>query len=187
MSTVAEPRITPEELLRMPDGDRYELVDGQLEERDMGAVAGWVGNQAAKQIVNFVDSHQLGWAFGDGVGYCIFSDDPTRVRKPDASFVGYGKLPGEELPEGFLRVVPDLVVEVVSPNDSYYAVELKVDEYLEAGVSMIWVINPVLRTVRIFRNNGPGPIDRHADDELTGDDILPGFTCRVADLFPAPK
>lgn len=184
MSTVADPPITPDELLRMPDGDRYELVDGQLEERDMGAVADWVGTGLAAKLRTFVDAKSLGWAFGDGVGYCIFADDPGRVRKPDASFIRTGKLPDEQLPAGFLTVVPDLVVEVVSPNDSYYAVESKVEEYLDASVRTIWVINPALRMVRVFRQDASGPVDRHAADILSGDDVLPGFSCRVADLFP---
>ena len=184
MSTVESPPITAEELLHMPDGDRYELVDGELQELDRGAISSWVGNQAAKRITVFVDDNHLGWVFGSDAGYCIY-EDPNQVRRPDASFVARSRL--EELPERYLRVAPDLVIEVVSPNDRYYEVERKVDEYLEAGVRMVWVINPELRTVRVFRKSESGPIDRHAGDELSGEDVLPGFTCRVAELFPAPS
>lgn len=184
MSTVESPPISAEELLRMPDGDRYELVDGELQELDMGAISSWVGTQAVTRICSYVEEHSLGWVFSSDAGYCIY-EDPNQVRRPDASYIARSRL--EELPEGYLRVAPDLVVKVVSPNDLYYEVERKVDEYLEAGVRMVWVINPELRTVRVFRKSESGPVDRHAGDELSGEDVLPGFTCRVADLFPAAK
>jgi Uma2 family endonuclease len=190
MSTVLEEPpaestlLTADELLLMPDGERYELVDGQLVERDMGALSGWVGNTVATELNLYARQHG-GWAFGDGVGYRCYADDPERVRKPDASFVRADRLPSP--PEGYNTIAPDLAVEVVSPNDIYYEVESKVDEYLAAGVRLVWVVNPVNKTVRVFQ---PGRIvcEFGPDDELTGGDVMPGFTCRVRSLFPSlPK
>ena len=174
------PPVTPDELLHMADGDRYELVDGELVEKVLGALSGWVGNRIGAELDQYA-RHHGGWAFGDGVGYRCYADDFDRVRKPDASFIRVDRMAMP--PEGFITVVPDLVVEVVSPSDVYYEVEAKVDEYLHAGVRLVWVINPPNMTVRIFQQRADvrqlGPAD-----ELTGGDVLPGFTCGVRSLFP---
>jgi Uma2 family endonuclease len=74
-------------------------------------------------------------------------------------------------------------VEVLSPNDIAYEVDAKVREYLAAGVRLVWVINPDGRTVTIHRPQGPGTV-LHEQDELAGETVLPGFRCRIADLFP---
>ena len=172
---------TADDLLRMAEGERYELVDGELVERGMGALSGWVGGEVFGRIREYARQHG-GWAFGDGVGYRCYTDDPERVHKPDASFVGADRLPSP--PEGYITIAPDLAVEVVSPNDIYYEVEAKVDEYLSAGVRLVWVVNPVNKSVRVFQ---PGRIvgEFGPDDELTGGDVMPGFTCRVRALFPS--
>jgi Uma2 family endonuclease len=107
------------------------------------------------------------------------------VRKPDVSFVRYGRFPDEQLPAGFARLAPDLTGEVVSPGDTYEEVDGKVEEYLRAGVRLVWVISPTNRTVRVYRLDGSSSSVR-ADGELDGEDVLPGFRCRVADLFPQP-
>ncbi len=182
MSTVAQPTITADELLRMPDGDRFELVDGELVEREMGSVASWVSGQTFFRL-NLLATNSGGWAFPDGTAYRCYDDDPERVRKPDASFIRAGRLPGDEIPEGYITVVPDLAVEVISPTDTYRDVEAKVAEYLDAGVPLVWLINPDNRSVRVFRAGQP-VVQLRADDELTGDDVLPGFRCPVAELFP---
>lgn len=171
---------TADDLLLMPDGERSELVDGELVERDMGALSGWVGNRVASELDQYSQQHG-GWAFGDGVGYRCYADDPERLRKPDASFVGADRLPSP--PEGYITIAPDLAVEVVSPNDIYYEVEAKVDEYLSVGVRLVWVVNPVNQSVRVFQ---PGRIVNEfgPDGELTGGDVMPGFTCLVGSLFP---
>ena len=174
------PHLTADELLERPDGELYELVDGELVEKDMGALSGWVGNYVATELNLYARQHG-GWAFGDGVGYRCYADDPDRVRKPDASFIRADRMAMP--PEGFITVVPDLVVEVVSPNDVYYEVQAKVDEYLNAGVRLVWVVNPPNKTVQVFQ---PGRIVHEFGpaDELPGGDVLPGFLCGVRSLFP---
>jgi Uma2 family endonuclease len=89
------------------------------------------------------------------------------------------------LPEGHIRLAPDLAGEVVSPNDLAYEIDEKVEEFLAAGTTLVWVINPATRTVRAHRADRPG-VTLRADDELTGEDVPPGFRCNVADLFPPP-
>jgi Uma2 family endonuclease len=106
------------------------------------------------------------------------------VRKPDVSLIFRDRLPAEQLEEGHLTLPPDLAVEVVSPNDSAYEVEEKVQEYLEVGVRLVWVVYPPTRTIHIHRADRTTAVIR-SDDELTGEDLLPGFRCRVGDLFAA--
>lgn len=183
MSTVEQKSYTPEDLLEMPDGDRYELVRGQLVEKDMTARAGWVSGQVLRLMGNFVDANQLGWGFSDGTGVQCFSVDPSMVRRPDGCYVARGRFPDEIIPEGHIRIPPDLAVEVVSPNDASYDVERKVGEYLDAGVRQVWVINPNNHTVKVYRSEGDvWQLDE--DAELSGGDVLPGFRCAVHTLFP---
>jgi Uma2 family endonuclease len=164
MSTAELTTYTADDLLHKPDGDRFELVDGQLVEIDMGARSGWVGGKVYRRLDEYADHTKSGWAFPSEVGIQCFPDDPEKVRRPDAFFVCLGRFPNEEIPEGF--------------------VQRKVWEYLEAGVRLVWVINPSMRTVMAYRGpKGDASLFRE-QDELTGEDVLPGFRCRVAELFP---
>src|SRR5262245_39837291 len=125
---------TPEDLLAMPDGVNYELVDGNLVERPMGARASWVGGELLASLRRFLTANPLGWVFPADAGYQCFPDDPQKVRKPDVSFLRFGRLEGEELPITMLQIPPDLAVEVLSPHDLVYNVETKLAEYINAGV-----------------------------------------------------
>jgi Uma2 family endonuclease len=92
-------------------------------------------------------------------------------------------MPADERPKGHNPIVPDLVVAVVSPNDLFSEVEVKVEEYLRAGVSLVWVVSPATRTVHVYRPGETTSSRLHADDELAGADIVPGFHCRVGEIF----
>ncbi|MFQ5734781.1 MAG: Uma2 family endonuclease [Planctomycetaceae bacterium] len=183
-SLLAAP-VTPEQLERMPDGKRFELVDGQLVERQMGSESSWVAGEIQRLIANFVEGQKSGWVWPADAGYRCFSDDPNRVRRPDVSFVRRGRLPGERPSTGYETIAPDLVVEVISPNDQAADLDRKIDEYLKAGVALIWVVNPQTRTVTVYRRDGTTARCRNGD-ELTGDDVLPGFRSAVSAFFP-PK
>jgi Uma2 family endonuclease len=134
MSTiVSKPGVTPDELLKMPDADRYELADGHLVEREMGSRSSHIGVLLSALLISFCKEHRLGWVFGSDCGYQCYPDDPTRVRKPDVSFIRMGRLPNEQAPDGHILIAPDVAVEVVSPHDLVYEIETKVQEYLGAG------------------------------------------------------
>jgi Uma2 family endonuclease len=183
MSTVSTAILhTPEDLLAMPDGDHYELVNGKLVERNMGAYSSYVATRLVVILDAFCQANRLGWVFSEGTSYQCFPDNPDKVRRADVSFIRLGRLPGEQPPEGHIRICPDLAAEVVSPNDLAYEIDGKVEEYLAAGVPLVWVVNPQTRTVRVHRAGRPGA-NLRADDELTGDDVLPGFRCRITELF----
>jgi Uma2 family endonuclease len=183
MSTVAEQVYTPDDLLTMPDRKRYELVDGHLVERHMSLLSSWVGGQLHFELSRFLREHQLGWAWPSDQGYVCFPNSPRKLRFPDVSYVSKHRLPDGLTSDGYIYIPPDLAVEVVSPNDSAYEVMSKVVEYLDAGVALVWVIDPAARTVQIFRRDG-SPDFLRDDGELSGEDVLPGFRCRLAAIFP---
>jgi Uma2 family endonuclease len=170
---------TPEELLALPDGDRYELVDGRLVERNMGAESSGLGLSIGAFLWNYNQQHRLGWVLGPDALYACFPNRRKLGRRPDASFVRRSKL--RALPKGVVTVVPDLVVEVVSPRDTHSEVSAKVEEYLAVGVPLIWVINPDSRTADIFRSQSTQRL--HAEDCLDGEDVLPGFRLSLGELF----
>lgn len=186
MNSVAiETKYTPEDLLALPDEKDYELVDGNLVERNVSALSSWVGGKFYRYLDVFVEANNLGTAWPADVGFRCFPDDPGKVRKPDAAFIRRERFSTNDLAEGYVRIVPDLVVEVVSPNDLAVEVEEKVEEYLQAGVLLIWVVYPETRTVHIRRADGSiGHL--RLEDELHGEAVLPGFRCALANFFPAP-
>jgi Uma2 family endonuclease len=177
---------TADDLLKLPDGDRFELVDGQLVEKEMGFHSGRVGGRLYRFLDTFCEANGLGWVLPSDVGYQCFHDDPQKVRKPDVSFIDARRLAPEDEPQGHCRIAPDLAVEVVSPNDIFYDVSQKAQEYLQAGVRLVWIVDPATRTVWVQRPNESGAILRPADD-LTGDNVVPGFRCKVEDLFQLPS
>lgn len=183
MNIIVKQRYTPEDLLKMPDGKDYELVDGQLVERKMGWESGWIGGQLYRFVAVHCAANKAGWVAPGESSYQCFPDAPDKVRRPDVSFIRADRLP--QPPKGHCPVAPDLVAEVISPNDSYEEVEEKVEEYLGAGVRLVWVINPSTRKVRVHRLKGT-VTDLGEADELDGEDVLPGFRCRVGELFAPP-
>jgi Uma2 family endonuclease len=127
--------------------------------------------------------------FDSNASYQAFPHEPRRVRYPDLSFIRRERVPVERMDRGHCRVAPDLAVEVVSPNDMAPEIDARVKDYLRAGTPLVWVVYPDTRSVDIFRGDGTGGW-RLDDQELTGDDVLPGFACKVAELFrglPAPS
>jgi Uma2 family endonuclease len=183
MSTVAEQTYTPEDLLTM-DGGNYELVDGRLVERNMSRLSSWVGGRVFRIVDGFVSERELGWVWPSDMGYVCFPDSPGKVRKPDVTFVRKERLPDAlTLDAGYVYIPPDLAVEVVSPNDTANEVEKKVAEYLGVRVPLIWVIFPDFRTAYVIRGDG-SVVRLREEDELKGENVLPGFTCRLGDIFP---
>lgn len=182
-TAVGEKTYTPEDLLTITDRPMPELIDGELVERaPMGAKSDLVAFRLGRWVGNFVEAGELGFVLGAQGSYQIFPDDPRKVRIPDASFVPKDRLGTTGIPEGHLRMVPVLIVEAVSPHDTVAELDEKIEDFLRAGVPLIWVANPETRTVRIVRRSGAdsrlGP-----GDTLEGEDVLPGFRCEIAKLF----
>jgi Uma2 family endonuclease len=175
--------MTAEELFQLPDdGYRYELVEGGLIRMPpAGAEYGDVTMNAGFLLKGYVKAHKLGVVSAAETGF-ILQRSPDTVRAPDAAFVAMERIPPGGIPKGYWPFAPDLAVEVVSPNDRFDDVQEKVAQYFAAGTRLVWVVLAKTKSVLVYRS-------LHAvnslsvDDELKGDDILPGFTCRVAELF----
>lgn len=180
MATRTRPVATEEDLLRTPeDGWRYELVDQQIRRVPGGARHAAVCVAVSARLLAFVDERQLGYVLGSNTGFRLPGGN---VRVPDVSFVAIGRFRNEQLPEGFPDLAPDLAVEVLSPDDRSRDVLDKVGEYLQAGVRLVWVIDPGQRSAAIYRSltdvRRLGP-----DDFLEGEDVVPGFRCRLGDVI----
>ncbi len=174
---------TPEELLEINrDHSRFDLVDGRLVERQMGAKSSLIITTLLRRIGALVDAQDLGFLFDSDCGYKVWPDQPKKVRYPDGSFIRRGRLLNDEVPEGYVEVRPDLAVEVISPNDEAEEVEAKIADYVQAGIPLLWVIYPDSRSIYVLHPDGSARRLTVAD-ELSGEDVLPGFKCRVQDVF----
>lgn len=183
MSTATMIRYTPEDLLEITDRLMPELVDGELVEREpMGQRADEIGLNIGCFLKSYSVTKLPGVVNGAHGSIQVFPDDPSKVRIPDASFTRRDRMPGGVAFEGHSRVVPDLAVEVISPNDKLGEFEAKMEDYQSAAIPLIWVVNPELRTVRVYTPTGAGPL-LHEGDILRGGDVLPGFECPVAAIF----
>ncbi len=179
-------RFTPEDLLRVPDNVSYELVDGNLVERNMGMESSKIALQIAILIGIYLEKTKLGLLFGADASYRCFPDAPDKVRKPDVSFIKSGRLPNDAPPKGHCTIPPDLAVEVVSPGDLAYEVDEKVAEYMKVGIPLVWVVNPQTRAVRVHRpRSSPlGSVSELSDsDVISGEEILTDFSCAVSKFF----
>lgn len=177
-------RITPEELLVLPDGKDFELVDGELVEKHVSFLTSFMAGELFGRLRSFATETRVGWVLPPDCGFRCFPFDPGRVRKPDVAFVTRRRIDPSDIGDGWCPVVPDLVVEVVSPNDIASELKRKLDDYAEAGVPVVWVVYPESRSVVLHRPDGtseslPQPV------VLKGEGPLDGFRCELDDLFPS--
>ncbi len=140
MATTTRRMATEEDLRAMPkDGQKYELVDGEIRVGPAGDRHSVVALKLAARLLALAQERKLGHVMGADAGFRLPSKN---VRSPDVSFVASGRFPDDKPPVDFGSVAPDLAVEVLSPHDRPRHVLDKVGEYLEAGVRLIWVIDP---------------------------------------------
>jgi Uma2 family endonuclease len=173
--------MTVDDLLAMPeDGMRRELVAGEL--REMTPV-GRPHARTFQRINRSLDAHVLEHGLGEvyaEYGY-VLESDPATVRAPDLSFVRTERL-SESSDEGYFTGVPDLAIEVVSPNDRLSEVRAKVREYLDAGTRMVVIADPQNRDVVVFRPGGAA-LELTFNDVLDGGDVVPGWKLPVREIF----
>jgi Uma2 family endonuclease len=176
--------MSPEEFLVYDLDDEYqgELVRGELCVTPApGAPHGMIATNLTFLLSAHVREFKVGWVFADSVGYQLV-DLPRTVRRPDVSFVRADRLPAEGVGPGFLKLAPDLVVEVISPSETASELEEKLDDYRACGTQLIWVVDPMQRTVMIVASDAPPRWVREGE-RLDGGGVLPGFSCAVAELF----
>lgn len=179
--TCADLFVLPEEL---PSGPvKYELDNGRLITimAPPGAHHGWTQSTIVSELRRQGELPGHGMAFGE-VGVVLWRN-PDRVVGPDAAFIANDRLPFRTSPEGYLETIPHLIVEVRSRNDSLVEMQQKTRDYLQASVQIVWLVDPLSKTVTAHRQNAAPQVLR-ADDVLTANGVIPGFQLRFADIFP---
>ena len=175
--------LTADDLLRLySEGVRGELIRGVLHQTvGTGIEHGAIAINFGSIIRNFVRPGRLGWVVGSDAGIWL-ERNPDTVREPDLAFISAEKLPLDTRVRGYSEVVPDLVVEIISPNDRPIAVNDKAQMWLRYGVRLVLLVDPDARTVTTLPNDGPAQTLTE-DDTLTLVSVLPGFACPVRDIF----
>jgi len=174
--------MTADELLhvRIPD-KRVELVRGKLVVREpAGLRHGRIAMELARLLANYVDDRGIGRVYAAETGFAV-ARDPDTVRAPDVAFIRQDRLPDPE-PLGFTNFAPDLVVEVLSPGDRPGEILAKVADWLSAGTRLVWVVDPLRRVARVYRQDGSETIVP-ADRALEGEEVLPGFACPLETIL----
>lgn len=174
--------MTAEDLLReQPPQKRSELVAGRLIVREpAGHRHGRVAADLGYLLQQHVKAEDLGVVYAAETGF-VLARGPDTVRAADVAFVCRARVPEPEL-TGYAELAPDLVVEVLSPDDRLAEVLTRVGDWLKAGVRLVWVVDPSRREVRTYRSDGSESRLRE-DDSLEGEDVLPGFSCRVKSVL----
>ena len=175
--------MSAEELLKLPRGDyRHELIEGELIQMSpAGQRHGKHAARALHELLNHVEENDLGEVFAAETGF-ILKRNPDLVRAPDVAFVRKERVEQVGDVDGYFPGAPDLAIEVVSPNDTAFEVEEKVEMWLRFGALAVWVLNSKVRSVTVHR---PGnKVTRLTEgDTLEGEDVVPGFSIAVAKLF----
>lgn len=181
--TIAQTTMTADDLWRMPDdGQRHELIKGELAMKPpAGGGHGDVAMAIGALLATHVRSNRLGKVVAAETGF-IITRNPDTVRAPDAAFITKTRIPAMGLPSGFIPFAPDIAIEVLSPSDSQLDVEEKIEQWLAAGTAMVWVANPRNKTIAVHRARRDPHVLREGD-LLSGDDVCPGFSIRVAEIF----
>ena len=183
MATAKNKLLTAEDLLRLhSQGVKCELIRGILYETvSAGAEHSFIGIRLGGEFDRHARRHRLGRVGGTDGGVLI-EQNPDTVREPDIFFVSANRLPLDLPVQGYLEVVPELVVEIVSPGDSEQDVTEKVAMWLDLGVSMALEGRPATRTIIVYRPGAPA-------DTLTGGevldcgDVLSGFSLPLTEIF----
>ena len=174
--------LTADELLRthLPN-KQVELVRGILVVREPpGYRHGDVTARITKALMDVVDARGLGRVLAAETGFKL-SADPDTVRAPDVAFVSRERVPNPA-PLGYPALAPDLVIEVLSPGDRPGETLAKVGDWLTAGSRLVWVVDPGRREARVYRQDGSEMLLTESD-VLNGEDVVPGFSCRLATIL----
>ncbi len=173
---------TAEDLERLSaEGKRHELVRGELVERPpTNWQHGRVTMRLSNRLATFVEKHALGEVVAAETGFLI-SRNPDTVRAPDFAFVRKDRVPDNPNEVVFAALAPDLVVEVASPSQTFSYLQTKVQDWLDAGVRLAWVVLPERRSIAVYTPRTH--LFLYEGDVLDGGTVLPGFSCPLEDIF----
>ena len=175
--------LTAADLLRLDGAGMHgELIRGVFcETMPAGQLHGTIVMRLGAKLIDFVEPAGLGTVVGSDSGVWL-ERDPDTVREPDIAFTSARRLPLGQATTGYAEVVPDLVVEVASPNDRRDELHDKARMWLSYGVRLAWVIYPDSRSAQVHRPDQPAEF-LTAEATLDGHDVLPGFACPLAKVF----
>ncbi len=176
-----EKLITGEELYRMPDVGRCELIEGRLVMMSpTGKKHGTIEVNITTLLKIYAKTQSQGKVQGGEIGIYI-RRDPDTVRGADALYISNERY-AQSKSESFLDVAPELIVEVLSPDDRWSEVTCKLEDYFSIGVVCVWVVEPATHSVFAYRSLTN--LRRYVEaDTITEEDILPGFALPVAEIF----
>ncbi len=181
MSSVAKRLITAEEFWQLYGGKHQELVRGEIIEtmppnKEHGRVALAIG-----MLLRLWAKQGAGGEAGIESGF-ILAHDPDTVRGPDVYYVSTGRIPSDDGANAFWTIPPDLAVEVISSSEKAEEVQSCLRDFVAAGTPMVWTVYPHTREVIVHT---PGGLARtySGDDVIEHPDVLPGFSCKVTELF----
>lgn len=174
--------MTAEDLERVSiPGKSTELIRGRLiVSEPPGTNHGRIAARLSYVVSSWVWPRQLGDVFAQDTGFKI-ETDPDTVRAPDLAFVARERR-AQLTWRGYSALAPDLIAEIISPDDSPGKVLAKVSAWLEAGVRLAWVIDPERSTAQVYRQDGSVSLVA-PDGAFGGEDVLPGFACTLADIL----
>jgi Uma2 family endonuclease len=173
--------VTGEELYHMGDIGRIELINGVIKQyMPTGHPHAYHELLLGMYIMQFVLKHKLGRALSGEVGIYI-RRNPDTVRAADIAFISNQRL-AQATERGFLDVAPELVVEVMSPDDTWSEVNDKLADYFSIDVKLVWIVDPLRSRIHVYRSLTNVTILAE-DDQLTGEDVLPGFTLSISAIF----
>ena len=159
----------------------YEFVEGEPRERIMSMEATEISGCIIAEFRNWTKVHRLARVFGSEGQYQCFPHRPKQIRKPDVSVILCSRLPSGRLPKGYMKLAPDLAVEVVSPNDKADDIHARMIDFRLAGTPLVWVV--YLETQRLYVHSAAGIRELGVEDTIDAEPVLPGFQARVADFF----
>lgn len=133
-------------------------------------------------LAHYVYSNDLGEMYIAEAGFEL-KEEPLTLRCPDVAFLTKENIPTLEEEDDFVKGAPDLAIEVISPSNTAVEINDKIGEYFEAGSKLIWVVYPNRKTVQVHKVGSNSVTILSAEDEITGEDVVPGFSCKVSQFF----
>jgi Uma2 family endonuclease len=172
------PKLTEEKFMALPDdGHKYELVDGEAKEVPTGFMHGRLAMIIAMLLGPI--AQRIGALADSSTGFRMKGGN---VRVPDVSFVRAGRVPRGPDADRFFDGAPDLAIEIISESEDRSDAARKIVEYFESGAQQVWTVQPLTQSVTVYKSlDNVRTYDAH--EELTGGDLLPGFSCVVTDVF----
>ena len=179
----SQPLITGEQLAQMPNTEMCELVEGRIVNgMPTGKKHGGIEALIAFFLISFTRQSRLGEVLTGEVGVYT-KRNPDTVRGVDVAFISTERA-SENSTDGFLRIAPELVVEILSPTNTRSEMKQKVAEYFGADVLLVWIVDPQKEQIRVYSSAENFDV-LTSDDTLTGGTVLPGFEVQLSEIFGA--